>query len=67
MKTGGYAGIVGRSDLYVRPLSSDEVMVNLGLIVDAGLVQYVDLAAMGVKMKRYTPRVKDDWAWADRV
>jgi hypothetical protein len=67
MKTGGYARNVGSSDLYVRPSSRIESLGNLELIAAAGLIEYVDLDAMGVKMKRYAPRVKDNWSWASRV
>ena len=49
--------------LIATPLSMD----NLELICSAGLIKYVDLKAMGVKMKRFTPRVPDTWAWADRL
>jgi hypothetical protein len=67
MKTGGYARNVGSSDLYVRSLPSIESLGNLELIAAAGLIEYVDLPAMGVKMKRYAPRINNNWAWADKL
>ena len=50
MKTGGYGRVVGRCDLPVCTLSSDEVLVNLRLVAAVGLLKYVDLEAMGVRL-----------------
>jgi hypothetical protein len=67
MKTGGYARNVGPSALPLCTLPRDQVLANLGNVFELGLIEYVDLDAMGVKLKRYAPRVKDDWSWASRV
>ena len=67
MKTGGYARTVGSCDLYVRPLFSDQVFENLEAVYALGLIEFVDLGAMGVKLRRYAPRVKGDWAWAEKL
>jgi len=46
-----------------------DVYANLALVVDAGLVRYVDVPATfaAIDGKRHSPRIPDTWSWASKV